>query len=143
MEVFSVPEVDMMMVSKNSQNERNEILKFVPRIGLTNISYGGLYKVDSFYLDCQNYRDQFRDPYNKLLRPKRFNTYRGKCGIKLDPELELLKKRTPSHEDRIPVVYPIEYGRQMDFDRGFQMAGRNSRASATGFPAPCVRVLGR
>ncbi|XP_017037945.1 uncharacterized protein [Drosophila kikkawai] len=143
MEVFSVPEVDMVMVSKNSQNERNEMLKFVPQIGLNNINYGDMYRLDSFYLDCQNYRDHYRDPYNKLLRPKRFSTQSVRCGIKLDPQLELLKKRTPSHVDPIPVVYPVEYSRRMDFDRGFQMSGRHARASAFGFPAPCVRVLGR
>ncbi|XP_036672518.3 uncharacterized protein [Drosophila suzukii] len=143
MESYNVPEVDMMMVSKNSQYERESLLKFAPPVGLTNISYGGMYKVDSFYLECQKYRDQFRDPYNKLLRPKMFSTYRGKCGIKIDPELERLKRPAASHVESIPVVYPIEYGRKMDFDRGFQMEGRNSRESAIARRYPCVRVLGR
>ncbi|XP_017103191.1 uncharacterized protein [Drosophila bipectinata] len=133
MESFRVPEVDMMTVSKNSMVEREFLLKFVPRIGLTNVSYGGLYKVDKWYLDSQQYRDMTRDPYNKMLPPKSFTRYRGKCGIKIDRNLIEMSRPPPAHVDQIPLVYPQEYGHPMHLSGGFRLQGRFARQGATTF----------
>ncbi|EDV42224.1 uncharacterized protein Dana_GF17873 [Drosophila ananassae] len=133
MESFRVPEVDMMTVSKNSMLEREFMLKFVPRIGLTNVSYGSMYRVDKFYLDSQEYRDMTRDPYNKMLPPKSFTRYRGKCGIKIDPNLIEMSRPPSAHVDCIPLVYPVEYGHPMDISGGFRLQGRYGRQGATTF----------
>ncbi|XP_068140708.1 unconventional myosin-Vb [Drosophila tropicalis] len=92
MPTIIAPEVDMLQVSKSSQVQRRAILGFAPRIGLKVVDYGDLDRIDNFYLESQKYRDYYRDPNNQIKKPQRFTIHQGKCGIKLDHSVELLRQ---------------------------------------------------
>ncbi|XP_017022543.1 uncharacterized protein [Drosophila kikkawai] len=102
-----IPEVDMLSVSKNAEVQRRAILGFAPRIGLTTVDYGELDRIDDFYLECQKYRDFYRDPHNKLHKPPRFRLHQGKCAIKLDHSVEELTRPILWTTEKQPVVYPL------------------------------------
>ncbi|BFF92811.1 uncharacterized protein DMAD_10787 [Drosophila madeirensis] len=124
-----VPEVDMWNVSQSCQKTRESLFGLVlkaPKLSVVN--YQDLYRVDTFYLECQKYRDQYRDPYDKLLRPKGF-TCEGRRAVKTD----LLDMPISWHQESKPLLYPIEYGTKMSLGKGYQMVGRNSKYNATSF----------
>ncbi|ALC39256.1 CG43796 [Drosophila busckii] len=117
---MATPEVDMLAVSARSRKTRRAILGFAPRIGLSIVDYTETERSDNFYLECQNYRDYYRDPYNKLNKPDRFKLHQGRCGIKLDKSVEELMKPADWVTERQPVVYPIEYRSYMNLGIGFE-----------------------
>ncbi|EDW37231.1 GL26142 [Drosophila persimilis] len=129
-----IPEVDMLAVSKNSRVQRAASAGYVLP-GLKLVDYGGLDRVDRYYNDCQDYRDYYRDPYNKIHKPERFRHYQGKCGIRLDKSLNDLMLPPVWRVERKPIVYPIEYGIQMDMDKSYRtlLTGTHSATTHTAF----------
>ncbi|KAH8402120.1 hypothetical protein KR009_009980 [Drosophila setifemur] len=94
----------MKLVSVKSREQRNLILGFaIP--DLSTVDYGQIRRMDVFYLECQKYRDYYRDPHNKIGIPPIFKEYQGKCGVKLDTSEEKLKHPLWVAE-RKPVMYP-------------------------------------
>lgn len=127
------PQGDMLQVSKNSRFQRKQILKFVPPIGLTCINYRDLGEVDYLYLDCQNYRDYYRDSVNKLHPPKIFCQYHGKCGVRVDRELITLAEPVRWVREHQPVVYPAEYSRRMNLDGIIRIGAHFQSSSSVNF----------
>ncbi|XP_016961787.1 uncharacterized protein LOC108032476 [Drosophila biarmipes] len=111
-----IPEVDMWNVSQSSRIHRLSIFNS-DKPGLKVIDYAAVRGVDSFYLDCQNYRDYFKDPYSRVHKPQRFTSYAGRCGVKLDTDVELLTRPISWCIDRQPIVYPIDYQSEMALGR--------------------------
>ncbi|XP_043661724.1 uncharacterized protein LOC122625689 isoform X2 [Drosophila teissieri] len=103
-----IPEVDMWNVSKSSRIHRLSIFN-CDKPGLKVLDYSAVRGVDRFYLECQDYRDYFKDPYNRVHKPKRFTTYAGRCDAKLDTEVEFLSMPTSWRTDRQPIIYPIGF----------------------------------
>jgi len=101
-----IPEVDMRMVAKNAEVHRRGILGFAPRIGLVNVDYDDLDRIDNFYLETQRYRDYYRDPHNILHKPERFRQHQGKCSIKLDTSVQNLTRPIRWVKEKMPVLYP-------------------------------------
>ncbi|KAI8042921.1 uncharacterized protein LOC128262333 [Drosophila gunungcola] len=110
-----IPEVDMWNVSKSSRIHRLTIFK-CDKPGLKVLDYASVRGVDAFYLDCQDYRDHFKDPYNRVHKPARFRSF-GNCGKKLDPDDHLLAMPPLWGVDRQPIVYPIDYHSDMALGR--------------------------
>ncbi|KAH8409892.1 hypothetical protein KR009_000336 [Drosophila setifemur] len=111
-----IPEVDMWTVSKCSRLQRNYMFKAdIP--GLKTIDYNAIKGIDMFYLECQDYRDYFKDPYNKVHLPERFRTYVGKCGVKLDTQGQTLMVPSLGRVDRQPIFYPVDYKSDMALGR--------------------------
>lgn len=102
-----IPEVDMIKVAKNAEVQRRAILGFAPRIGLVIVDHGDLDRIDNFYLECQKYRDYYRDPHHKLHKPPRFRLHQGKCAIKLDHSVQELTRPIQWVQEKQPVVYPL------------------------------------
>ncbi|XP_052853828.1 uncharacterized protein LOC128263142 [Drosophila gunungcola] len=102
-----IPEVDMRIVAQNAELQRRAILGFAPRIGLSIVDYDDLDRIDNFYLECQKFRDYYRDPHNKLHKPSRFRQHQGKCGIKLDHSVQHLTQPIRWVEEQRPLVYPL------------------------------------
>lgn len=129
-----IPEVDMWNVSKCSRLQRQFILKAMPP-GLATVDYAEIYQQDMFYLDCQEYRDYSRDPYNKVHVPARFKVYMGKCAAKEDTECQRLLESSQWRVDRQPIVFPIEYPHDMALGRKDCefIKGRNSKYSNLSF----------
>lgn len=111
-----IPEVDMWNVSKSSRIHRLSIFN-CDKPGLKVLDYAAVRGVDRFYLECQDYRDYFKDPYNRVHKPIRFTSYAGKCDVKLDTDVEVLSEPTLWRIDRQPIVYPIDYHSDMALDR--------------------------
>ncbi|KAH8335232.1 hypothetical protein KR067_005832 [Drosophila pandora] len=101
-----IPEVDMLKVATNADVQRRAILGFAPRIGMVIVDYDDLDRIDNFYLQCQKYRDYYRDPHHKIHKPTRFRQHQGKCAIRLDRTVEELTQPIRWVEERKPVVYP-------------------------------------
>ncbi|ALC46384.1 CG13110 [Drosophila busckii] len=112
----AIPEVDMINASRSLRQQRKAILGFAPNIGLSFVNYRSMELVDNFYLDCQNHRDYFRDPYDKLHRPPIFRYQQGSCGMKPDYNAEALVAPTKWVVERKPVVYPEQYSRHLNLD---------------------------
>uniref|UniRef100_A0A1A9VEU4 Uncharacterized protein n=1 Tax=Glossina austeni TaxID=7395 RepID=A0A1A9VEU4_GLOAU len=124
MKTVITPEVDMLVVARSSQNQRKAIMNFAPRIGLAVVDYARLDEIDRFYIDCQNFRDYYRDPYYQLHLPIAFKKHYGKCGHRpTDKCIQLFMKPTEWVRERQPVVYPIEYGRELNLDEGIKLGG--------------------
>lgn len=134
MRTVNTPEADMVLVSRNSRNQRKNIMNFVPKIGLSVVDYGRLYEIDNFYIDCQNFRDYYRDPYSKLPRPIIFKKHYGKCGGNRckDKSTELLMTPPRWQGERQPVIYPIDYGRHLTLNEGIRLGGVHD-------PATCIK----
>ncbi|EDW83663.1 uncharacterized protein Dwil_GK18959 [Drosophila willistoni] len=126
---MSLPEADMMAVSKSSRLHRKP---GAPLSGLTFMD-GDMQKVDKFYNDCQDYRDYYRDSYNKMHCPAAFHTHKGKCGIKLDRSIALLSLPVTWMTEEQPVIYPVEFKRYMASEAQFRMAGRFQKTTDTSF----------
>ncbi|XP_004529153.1 uncharacterized protein LOC101448809 [Ceratitis capitata] len=130
MRTIIAPEVDMLAVSASSRNSRRSMLNFAPKIGLTMVNYAKLDNIDNFYLDCQNFRDYYRDPYNKLLRPEAFKQHYGKCGRKAtDKNTVLLSLPVTWVREKQPVVYPVIYERDLRLDKGINQRGQYDHTS--------------
>ncbi|XP_065370743.1 uncharacterized protein LOC135962775 [Calliphora vicina] len=131
MKIISAPEVDMLLVSQSSRNQRKSIMNFAPRIGLAVVDYGRSQEIDNFYLDCQNFRDYYRDPYNKLPRPVVFKRHYGKCGSNRNPDKSSEQLLLPTRwvADRQPVTFPLNYSRHMSLDEGIRLGGLYDSAS--------------
>ncbi|KAI8124608.1 hypothetical protein CVS40_4911 [Lucilia cuprina] len=126
MKTISAPEADMLLVSESSRNQRKSIMNFAPKIGLAIVDYGRLQEIDNFYLDCQNFRDYYRDPYNKLPRPQAFKRHYGKCGggnRYPDKCSEQLMQPPRWVAERQPVIYPLNYRSHMVLDEGIRLGG--------------------
>lgn len=130
MKTIIAPEVDMLIVSRSSRNSRKFIMNFAPKIGLTMVNYDKLQEIDNFYLDCQNFRDYYRDPYNKLSRPEVFKKHYGKCGRKeIDKNTGLLSLPPMWIREKQPVVYPIKYYRELRPDECIILGGKYDHTS--------------
>ncbi|XP_022224240.1 uncharacterized protein LOC111075341 [Drosophila obscura] len=116
---MSIPQVDMLAVSKNSRVQRNLILGYVIP-GLNIVDYSDVDRIDQYYLDCQKYRDYYRDPYGKMPKPERFRHYQGKCGAKSDRSLGDMLLPPTCPVERKPIVYPAEYGQPMDSHQSYR-----------------------
>ncbi|XP_017150921.1 uncharacterized protein LOC108161210 [Drosophila miranda] len=129
-----IPEVDMLAVSKSSRVQRAAMAGYVLP-GLKMVDYGAMDRVDRYYMDCQNYRDYYRDPSGKMHKPERFRHYQGKCGIRLDKSLNDLMLPPVWRVERKPIVYPIEYGIQMDMDKSYRtlLTGTHNATTHTAF----------
>lgn len=104
---FPIPEAQYWDVSKKSQKDRQMIRKFVPEaVDLATISRAEIYRIDTFYLECQKYRDHYRDPYGKVHCPAFFHLHKGKCGIKLDQSVIKMTQAIAATVDRQPIVFP-------------------------------------
>lgn len=124
----------MLLVSQSSRNQRKSILSFVPKIGLSIVDYGRLDEIDNFYIDCQNVRDYYRDSYNKLPRPQVFKKHYGKCvgnRFKDNRSSQMLQPVIWQGEKQ-PVIYPVNYGRNLVYNEGIQLGGRYD-------PASCIK----
>lgn len=131
---FPIPEAQYWDVSKKSQKERQVVRKFVPEaIDLSTVDVGEIYKIDTFYLECQKYRDHYRDPYGKVHCPAFFNLHKGKCGIKLDRTLALMTQAIAGNVDRQPIVFPLVRDYGMVLGRSFPMGPTNSKSTATSY----------
>lgn len=125
MSFIKTPEVDMLQVAKSSQNQRKSLRGFAPEVGLSIVDYGRLYDIDQFYIDCQHFRDYYRDPYNKLPRPSEFKRHHGKCGLRTrDKCSELLMLPVNWVRETPPVIYPLNYGRQLSLNEGIKLTGQ-------------------
>ncbi|TDG42600.1 hypothetical protein AWZ03_010985 [Drosophila navojoa] len=135
MDLEKIPETDMWSVSKSARKHRRVVLGFVPKIGLPIVDYGDVDRIDSFYLECQDYRDYYRDPYDKLHKPIRFVFHQGKCGIRLDTSIEQLRQPMIWVPKRLPPIRPLEYRSYMNLgiDAGEIMKGRHNKASCNLF----------
>ncbi|BFF93681.1 uncharacterized protein DMAD_11487 [Drosophila madeirensis] len=131
---MDIPQVDMLAVSKNSRVQRNLILGYVIP-GLKIVDYNDVIRIDQYYLDCQKYRDYYRDPYGKIPKPERFRQYQGKCGVKVDKSFGDLLLPPSWQVDRKPVVYPAEYGHPMDSRKSYRtlLMGTYNPITHTGF----------
>lgn len=134
MKKIFAPEVDMLLVSQSSRNQRKTIMNFVPRIGLAIVDYGRLQEIDNFYLDCQNFRDYYRDPYNKLPRPLAFKKHYGKYGkhYSAHQTIEQLMLPTQWITERQPPLYPLNNSRHMSLNKGIHLGGVYNAA-------PCIK----
>ncbi|XP_064548342.1 uncharacterized protein LOC135435288 [Drosophila montana] len=129
----SIPQVDMLGVSKSLRLQRKPILKFVPLIGLSCVNYRVLEELDYFYLDCQNHRDYYRDPVNKMQRSKLFAYHHDNCGTKPDRNYEALIRPGYWVKERQPVVYPEKYSQRMNLGGSIRIDAHFSRNSSTVF----------
>ncbi|XP_023163301.1 uncharacterized protein LOC111594292 [Drosophila hydei] len=131
MEQEKIPEADMWCVSKNARKHRRVVLDFIPNIALPIVDYADVDRIDSFYLESQEYRDYYRDPYDKLHKPLKFIYLQGKCGVKPDTSVEQLRQPNIWAPKRVPPVLPVEY--QSYLNLGFNieeiMKGRHSNQS--------------
>lgn len=109
-----IPEVDMIAVAKGCQAQRRAVLGFVPKIGLPIVDYADVERIDTFYLECQKYRDFYRDPYDKVHKPNLFKHGMSQCGIKLDTTVDELRKPTQWVCPRQPLIDPINYQSDMN-----------------------------
>ncbi|KAH8314275.1 hypothetical protein KR074_010284 [Drosophila pseudoananassae] len=127
-----IPEAQYWDVTKSAQKEREIVRDFVPKgVPLNIVNYVEVFDSDTFFLECQKYRDYYRDPYSKVQRPKSFELYKGKCGIKLDRTLAVMLQSVAANEDSLPVIYPLIVNRSMNIGKGFQMAAQHSQISST------------
>lgn len=129
----AIPQVDMLGVSKSLRIQRKPILKFVPPIGLSCVNYRVMEELDYFYLACQQYRDYYRDPFNKMQRPSLFAQYHENCGIKPDRNYEALIGPGYWVKERQPVVYPEKCSQRMYLDGSIRIDAHFSRNSSTVF----------
>ncbi|XP_039959511.1 uncharacterized protein LOC120774160 [Bactrocera tryoni] len=130
MKTIIAPEVDMLIVSRSSRNSRKSIMNFAPKIGLTMVNYAKLDNIDNFYLDCQEFRDYYRDPYNKISRPEAFKKHYGKCGRReIDKNTVSLSLPPTWVHEKQPVVYPLKYDRKLRLNEGIILGGQYDRIS--------------
>lgn len=131
---MDVPQVDMWAVTKSSQVLRRAVLGFVPRIGLAIVDYADVDRIDTFYLECQKFRDYYRDPYDKVHQPELFKNHMGKCGIKLDTSGSQLRQPIRWIPIRQPIINPNKYKCDMNLgvDMGEVFKGHYS-------PVSCLR----
>ncbi|EDV94471.1 uncharacterized protein LOC6567662 [Drosophila grimshawi] len=129
----SIPQADILAVAKSSRLERKPILKFAPPIGLSCVNYQSLGGIDQFYLDCQNHRDYYRDPVDKVHRPPRFCLHPGPCGILPDRNIEMLKAPINWVREPQPVVYPEKYNTRLRLDGGIRIAAHFWTRSAQAY----------
>ncbi|KAM7363674.1 uncharacterized protein ACRADG_000484 [Cochliomyia hominivorax] len=125
MKIIFAPEVDMLLVSRSSRNQRKSISNFAPKIGLSIVDYGRSQEIDNFYLECQNFRDYYRDPYNKLPRPIEFMRHYGKCGRQYaDKFTENLINPPIWVTEKQPLLYPLfNSTKHMTLDKGMHLGG--------------------
>ncbi|XP_030561423.1 uncharacterized protein LOC115763120 [Drosophila novamexicana] len=135
MSLDKIPEVDMLTVARSAKIHRRTILGFVPPIGLRIVDYGDVDRIDRFYLECQDYRDYYRDPYDKIHKPLRFRQHLGKCGIKLDNSVEELRQPISWVPKRIPPLIPINYKPHMNLgsDMGEVLKGQHAKQSCIAY----------
>ncbi|EDV98955.1 uncharacterized protein LOC6566392 [Drosophila grimshawi] len=114
MNLDKIPEVDMLLVTKSARLHRRAVLGFVPRIGLPIVDYADVDRIDAFYLQCQEYRDYYRDPYDRVHKPLKFTQHMGKCGIKLDTTVDELRQPINWVPRRQPLIAPIDYQSYMN-----------------------------
>lgn len=128
-----VPEVDMLVVARSSQHQRKSIRGFAPRIGLSVVDYKRLDDIDDFYVESQNFRDYYRDPYNKLNRPVVYMKHYGTCGRHyIDKCSQLLMQPIIWVKESKPIICPVKYSRGLNLDDGIQLAGRYDTT-------PCIK----
>ncbi|EDW78082.1 uncharacterized protein Dwil_GK24199 [Drosophila willistoni] len=130
-----IPEVNMVQVSRNARIQRKEILQFnMP--GLKIIDYSEMQRLDKFFLDCQDLRDYYRDPDNKLHEPSKFRNP-GRCGIKPDRVMSELFKPVEWVTQSKPVYNFIEKPPKSDMDLNWSpsslMKGRYTATSCSKF----------
>ncbi|XP_017085117.2 uncharacterized protein LOC108117276 [Drosophila eugracilis] len=131
---FPIPEAQYWDVSKKSQRDRQMIRKFIPdSVDLATVSPSEIYKIDTFYLECQKYRDHYRDPYGKVHCPPFFQTHKGKCGIKLDQNLIRLTQAISATVDRQPIVFPLIPSKSMFLGTSIPMGSHTSKIGVTSF----------
>ncbi|KAH8273777.1 hypothetical protein KR044_000265 [Drosophila immigrans] len=104
----------MSAVAPRSCAERRGVLGFVPRIGLPIVDYREVDRIDTFYLECQSYRDYYRDPYDRVHKPLMFSKEMGKCGVKVDRSVEELRQPIRWVQRRKPITDPIDYKTHMN-----------------------------
>lgn len=124
MKSIVVPEVDMMAVARSSQLQRKCIRGFAPRIGLTVVDYKRLDDIDDFYIESQNFRDYYRDPYNKLDRPVPYRKHYGTCGRHyIDKCSPPLMQPIIWVKESKPIICPVKYSRELNLDEGIRIGG--------------------
>ncbi|KAH8293296.1 hypothetical protein KR018_012347 [Drosophila ironensis] len=106
----------MRKVSENSRLQRRCILDLNPRQSNV-IDFASVYKLDMFLLDCQDYRDYYRDPAGRMHMPARFASFHGTCGIREDTVLKRLEKPPKYLAERKPVIYPQARNTEMALGR--------------------------
>ncbi|XP_051858112.1 uncharacterized protein LOC132796261 [Drosophila nasuta] len=126
-----IPEVDMVTVAQRSNVERRGVLGFVPRIGLPIVDYAEVDRIDAFYLECQNFRDYYRDPYDRVHKPLMFTKHMGKCGIKMDQSVEELRQPISWVQRKKPLTEPVNYKTHMNLgvDINTMIRGRYGKQS--------------
>lgn len=105
---FDVPLVDMSIVSKSSKIQRQYIRNFIPKIGLSTVNYKALNNIENFYTDCQNFRDYYRDPKSRMMKPPIFKFYYGDCRVMPSTLADELKQPPYRVREKMPIFYPIE-----------------------------------
>ncbi|XP_037957912.1 uncharacterized protein LOC119687605 [Teleopsis dalmanni] len=128
------PQVDMLLVSKNSRAQRRVLRDFVPNIGLNFVDYGRLGEIDDFYFDCQSFRDYYRDPYNRISVPASFLNQCIKCGARTrDVNSELLSRPTIWVKEPRPVVFAVDYTAKPYLETGYSLGGKYDPICCTKF----------
>ncbi|KAM8714766.1 hypothetical protein ACLKA7_001172 [Drosophila subpalustris] len=126
-----IPEAEMVLVAPKSRAERRAVLGFVPRIGLPIVDYADVERIDTFYLECQSYRDYYRDPYDRVHKPMKFTKHQGRCGVKVDRSVEELRQPIRWVEKRLPYIGAIDYKSHMNLgvDTNVILRGRYNKES--------------
>ncbi|EDV49319.1 uncharacterized protein LOC6553743 [Drosophila erecta] len=131
---FPIPEAQYWDVSKKSQKDRQMIRKFVPEaVDLATISRAEIYRIDTFYLECQKYRDHYRDPYGKVHCPAFFHLHKGKCGIKLDQSVIKMTQAIAGNVDRQPIVFPLIPNKSMFLGGSIPMGSQTAQVGVTSY----------
>lgn len=127
-----IPEAQYWDITKSAQKEREVVRDVVPKgVSLNIVNYADVFDTDTFFLECQKYRDFYRDPYAMVHRPKSFELYKGQCGIKMDHTLAVMMKSVDTNEDSLPLIYPLIVDRSMRIGKGFDMEAQHSKKSSS------------
>ncbi|KAH8377837.1 hypothetical protein KR093_007368 [Drosophila rubida] len=129
-----IPEAEMVKIAPKSHNERRAVMDFVPRIGLSIVNYAEVDRIDTFYLQCQSYRDYYRDPYDRLHKPLMFTKPMGKCGMKVDRSAEELRQPIRWVQAKKPIIDAINYRTDMNLGAKFSEIFRGRYSKDT-----CIR----
>lgn len=107
---MEVPQVNMLLISKNAMKYRNVCTRFLfNNINLSVFDYKRISEIDTFYNLCQQQRDYYRDPYNKLKKIDYFDKPSKKFELCFDLTKIYLRQPTCYVEQIQPIVYRTNF----------------------------------
>lgn len=100
-------------MSREAKNFRNDLSKFLPsKIGVTTMDVKRCWDIDRFYLNCQDYRDWYKNVSKKLYRPDEFEVPAKKFATRPDPTSIYEKQPVQYHQQFQPITYPHTFDRR-------------------------------